>query len=43
LKENQRRNEQLNEMLEGLKAIERNLPVRSPPQPGSPSASQGGR
>ncbi|CAN7185720.1 hypothetical protein LJR289_000395 [Pseudoduganella sp. LjRoot289] len=38
LKENQRKTEQLNEMLEGLKAIERNLPVRPPPQ-----SSQGGR
>ncbi len=39
LKENQRKTDQLNDMLEGLKAIERNLPVRPPPQ----SSSQGGR
>jgi len=39
LRENQRKTEQLNDMLEGLKAIERNLPVRPPPQ----SSSQGGR
>lgn len=36
LKENLRKTEQLNEMLEGLKAIERNLPVR----PGMQSQSQ---
>jgi methyl-accepting chemotaxis protein len=38
LKENQRKTEQLNDMLEGLKAIERNLPVRpsTPPGPQSP-------
>jgi methyl-accepting chemotaxis protein len=40
LKENQRKTEQLNDMLEGLKAIERNLPVRpsSPPGPQIPGA-----
>lgn len=38
LKENQRKTEQLNDMLEGLKAIERNLPVRpsTPPGPQNP-------
>lgn len=41
LKENQRKTEQLNEMLEGLKAIERNLPVRPTVQSQSQSYSQG--
>jgi hypothetical protein len=36
LKENQRKTEQLNDMLEGLKAIERNLPVR----PSTPAGAQ---
>ncbi|MES2260734.1 MAG: hypothetical protein V4724_19625 [Pseudomonadota bacterium] len=38
LKENQKKSEQLNDMLEGLKAIERNLPARSPA-----AQTQGGR
>ena len=38
LRDNQRKTDQLNEMLEGLKAIERNLPVRPAPPPPQSSA-----
>ena len=39
LRENQRKTDQLNDMLEGLKAIERNLPVRPAATPGNAGGS----